>query len=70
MGKTMSKTEMQEFVRKIGRAELYEELRERPGKNLNYFKGVQTTLVALGYDEAWVHTELTEAMYNEYCAGA
>ena len=62
----MDEDEMADFVRRVGRSELFEEMKERPGKEPRYFRAVQATLMALGYDERWVYAELDEEMNKEY----
>lgn len=62
----MDEDEMAEFVRRVGRSELFEEIKERPGKEPRYFRAVQATLTALGFDERWVYAELKEEMDKEY----
>ena len=63
---TMDEDEMADFVRQVGRGELYEEMKERPSRNPRYFKAVQATLLALGYDERWVYADLIESLQKEY----
>ena len=62
----MDEDEMVDFVRRVGRSELFEELKERPGKEPRYFRAVQATLMTLGYDERWVYAELNEELNKEY----
>ena len=62
----MDGDEMVDFVRRVGRRELFEEIKERPDKKLRYFSAVQATLTALGYDERWVYAELKDEMDKEY----
>lgn len=62
----MDEDEMADFVRQVGRGELYEEMKERPSRNPRYFKAVQATLLALGYDERWVYADLIESLQKEY----
>lgn len=66
MGKTMAKEEMNNFIKKVGRTELYDEMKERPGKNLRYLKAVRVSLVSLGYDERWVDDEFRTALEAAY----
>ena len=45
---------------------LYDEMKDRPNRTPGYFKAVQATLLALGYDEQWVNTDLIEALERKY----
>ena len=62
----MGREELEEFVRNVGRQELYDELEERQTKRPRYFKAIQATLLALGYDEKWVYGDLLEALQDQY----
>lgn len=67
----MTKEEMDAFIEKIGRSELYDEL-ESMNKAIpripysRYLKAVRVSLVALGYDEKWVDTEFRDALEKKY----
>lgn len=76
-GKTMTNAQMTEFIKSIGRAELYDELnlmrtQERPfnmTQGLFYLKGVCVTLVELGYDGDWVYGTFRAAFEEYYKKG-
>ena len=73
----MDEDEMNKFIEKIGRCELYEEVQDsklRRGERFNmqwngyprYIKAVRVSLVAMGYDEQWVDTEFRDAIEKKY----
>ena len=62
----MDEDELTDFVRHVGRGELYDEIKERPTRDPRYFKAIQAALLTLGYDERWVYTDLIEALQKEY----
>jgi len=73
----MSPNEMQNFIKAVGRTELYEELQDlssdkyalvRKGgrPKSRYLKAVRATLCALGYDEQWVDDEVRSALEDRY----
>lgn len=63
---TMTEQQMMDFIKGIGRSELWDELEERPNKYPRYLKAVRVTLVELGYDEQWVDTTFRTALEKEY----
>lgn len=74
----MTKDEMMQFIKDIGRCELFDEMED--AKNLAhvfttwsgkscYLKAVRVTLVTLGYDEQWVDTEFKNALEDYYYNG-
>lgn len=62
----MDEDEMTDFVQHVGSGELYDEMKDRPNRTPGYFKAVKATLLALGYDEQWVNTDLIEALERKY----
>ena len=75
MKKQMTTEEMNEFIEKINRAELTEELKvlNKCGKcpviSFNYpkyLKAIRVSLVALGYDERWVDSVFRSALEKRY----
>lgn len=75
--KQMTAEEMQSFIEKVGRSELYEELEDlskgeyklvRPNSNPypRYLKAVRVSLIALGYDEGWVESTFRDALEARY----
>lgn len=64
--KKMEKKEMKKFVEDVGRAELFEDMKQNSGYPRIYFKAVCAALVASGYDQHWVTHELLEALEAEY----
>lgn len=73
-GKTMTTDCMMQFIKSLGRSEIYDELalmktQKRPpamSKESFYLKGVCTTLVELGYDEWWVAVTFQPAFKECY----
>ena len=74
-GKTMTEEEMNSFVKRVGRCELYDELKQIEELKGNpkyripdsrYLKAVKVSLVELGYDEEWVVTTFNDALRKEY----
>lgn len=63
---TMTEQKMLDFIKGIGRSELWDEFEERPNKYPRYLKAVRVTLVELGYDEQWVDTTFRTALEKEY----
>lgn len=62
----MTEKEMMEFIRGVGRSELWDELKDRPKQYPRYLKAVRVSLVELGYDEEWVDTTFREALESYY----
>ncbi len=61
MKKTMTNEEMNAFFEKVGRSELYADIRTH-GTYSRYLKGIRSTLVALGYDARWVEGVFRDRM--------
>ena len=64
-GLIMTDNDMKDFIEKIGRSELYEEIKTN-NVDSNYLKGVMATLVTLGYDKKWVDTVFKDALEKKY----
>ena len=62
----MTAQQMMDFIKGIGRSELWDELEERPKGYPRYLKAVRVSLVELGYDEQWVDTTFRTALEKEY----
>lgn len=68
----MSDEEAKEFINKIKRDELYDEIKLLSNKKNNfpstynkypkYLKAVRITLIALGYDEKWVESKFRDLL--------
>lgn len=78
VGAKMTNEEMVQFIKDIGRCELFHEMED--AKKLahvyttwsgypRYLKAIRVSLVALGYDEEWVDTEFKEALDEYYLGG-
>lgn len=73
-GKTMSCDEMTRFIKRVGRSELFEELRSLQTRldiisclNQSYYaKAVYATLDALGYDNDWINDVFNPAFKTYY----
>ena len=63
---TMDQENLKRFVNSIGRCELFDEISERPGKIPRYFKAIQASLLAIGFDQNWVYGALIEALEERY----
>lgn len=71
----MSQDEMMQFIKNVGRSELFEEMEDAKelahvyttwnGKS-RYLKAVRASLIALGYDREWVDTDFKEAIEDYY----
>lgn len=69
--KIMNENEMNDFIEKVGRSEVWEEKRRIANGNLNYnyptyLKAVRVTLITLGYDQDWVETVFAPALDAKY----
>lgn len=73
----MSHQEMMQYIKDVGRTELFQELEDLRNKNYSmirrntvpssrYLKAICVSLVALGYDEQWVDTTFRDALETEY----
>lgn len=63
---TMTEQKMMDYIKRIGRCELWDELKERPKKYPRYLKAIRVSLVELGFDEQWVDTTFRAALEKEY----
>jgi hypothetical protein len=68
MGKIMEHDEMMRFIESVGRAELFDELKELKSSTgyPRYLKGVRAALTSLGYDSSWVNGEFRTALEAYY----
>lgn len=69
--KIMTNEEMNTFIERVGRSEIWEEKRRIANGNLNYnyptyLKAVRVTLITLGYDQDWVETVFAPALDAKY----
>ena len=64
--KKMEKNEMNTFIAKVGRSELFRDMKQNGGYPQIYFKAVCASLISLGYDQHWVTHEFLEALEAEY----
>lgn len=69
--KTMSEDEMTEYINKIGRSELFDEIKDMKKSNVYqnypyYLKAIRVSLIALGYDQQWVETTFKNALNKKY----
>ena len=69
--KTMSEYEMTEYINKIGRSELFDEIKDMKKSNVSqnypyYLKAIRVSLIALGYDQQWVETTFKNALNKKY----
>ena len=72
----MGKSEMDTYINKIGRTELFDELKDIHNSAYGlirgsipyprYLKAIRVSLVALGYDEEWVESTFKEALEKKY----
>ena len=62
----MSNEMMNEFIERIGRVELYDEMKQHPTRYPKYLKAVRVTLVELGFAEIWVGTTFRNALEKRY----
>ena len=63
---TMTEQKMMEYIKGIGRSELWDELEDRPKEYPRYLKAIRVSLVELGFDEEWVGTTFRTALEKEY----
>ena len=69
--KTMSEYEMTEYINKIGRSELFDEIKDMKKSNVSqnypyYLKAIRVSLIALWYDQQWVETTFKNALNKKY----
>lgn len=75
---TMTEDEMYDYIDRIGRTELFDEIKDvnsdeyvlvrpnQPHPYPRYLKAVRVSLVSQGYDEYWVETEFRDALEKRY----
>ncbi len=65
LGRVMLEDDMMSFLANIGRRELFVEIGYGQGYP-NYLKAVRVSLIALGYDAAWVEEPFRDALDAVY----
>ena len=75
MSKIMTESELNNFIEKVGRSELYDEIKDcnagkfsasNPHPYPRYLKAVRVVLITLGYDAAWVEGTFADALERRY----